>query len=146
MNTVDYLAFDKTVKEAKNERGSTDHADGLPESQRRAQILQDLSTRAETKGTCSPSQKDHDPVNYPNHYIQGGIECIEAEAVVLKGLSGFEGFLTGNCLKYLWRWKSKNGLEDLKKCRWYLNKLIETLEGCHGSQDSPKNGRVNCPS
>jgi hypothetical protein len=44
-------------------------------------------------------------------------------------MSGFEGFCAGNALKYLWRWKHKNGVEDLKKCQWYLDMLIEEQEG-----------------
>lgn len=69
-----------------------------------------------------------DPVNHPSHYTQAGIECIQAEQAACEHLNGFEGFLTGNCIKYLWRWKLKNGVQDLKKCRWYLDKLIEYVE------------------
>lgn len=46
----------------------------------------------------------------------------------MEDLDGVEAVCTGNILKYLWRWKKKNGLEDLKKARWYLNKLIEIEE------------------
>jgi hypothetical protein len=38
-----------------------------------------------------------------------------------------EAVCTGNALKYLWRWKKKNGVEDLKKAQWYLNKLISVV-------------------
>lgn len=65
-----------------------------------------------------------DPIN-PNHYKQGGIEAIEAITAACTGLDGIEGYCTGNALKYLWRWKHKNGVEDLKKAQWYINKLIE---------------------
>ena len=41
---------------------------------------------------------------------------------------GFEPYLQGNIAKYLWRYKYKNGLEDLKKAQWYLNKLIGVVE------------------
>ena len=61
-------------------------------------------------------------VNHPPHYNQRGIECIDAiEAATDKG---FEYYLQGNIIKYLWRYRYKNGLEDLKKARWYLDKLI----------------------
>ena len=63
-----------------------------------------------------------DPIN-PSHYKQGGIECIEAMKVALGG--GFLGYLRGNAIKYLWRYDKKNGVEDLKKARWYLDRLIE---------------------
>ena len=68
---------------------------------------------------------EKDNVNHPSHYTSGDIECIDAIKEATKHLSGFEGFLTGNCIKYLWRWKHKNGLEDLNKNIWYCNKLIE---------------------
>ena len=70
-----------------------------------------------------------DNVNHPAHYTQGGVECIEAIKVAVIGLVGMEAVCTGNALKYLWRWKQKNGLEDLKKARWYIDRLIKELEG-----------------
>ncbi|MFC5468428.1 DUF3310 domain-containing protein [Cohnella suwonensis] len=69
-----------------------------------------------------------DVVNHPDHYTTGKIECIDAIEAATEGLDGFEGMLTGNTLKYLWRWKKKNGVEDLRKARWYLDKLIERQE------------------
>jgi hypothetical protein len=65
-----------------------------------------------------------DPIN-PSHYKQGGIECIEAMKVALGG--GFFGYLRGNAIKYLWRYDKKNGVEDLKKARWYLDRLIKEV-------------------
>lgn len=70
-----------------------------------------------------------DMVNHPAHYTQGGIECIDAIKAAVTGLTGIEAVCTGNIIRYIWRWKFKNGLEDLKKCRWYIDKLIEELEG-----------------
>lgn len=69
-----------------------------------------------------------DMVNHPTHYTNSNIECIDAIEEVTKPLDGFESYLTGNILKYLWRWKLKNGLEDLQKAKWYLNKLIKEVE------------------
>lgn len=66
-----------------------------------------------------------DNVNHPSHYTQGDIECIDAIEAAVTGLSGIEAVCTGNAIKYLWRWKQKNGVEDLKKARWYINRLIE---------------------
>ena len=66
-----------------------------------------------------------DNVNHPSHYTQGGIECIDAIECAMTNLDGFEGYCTGNILKYIWRWKYKNGTEDLEKARWYLNRLID---------------------
>jgi len=64
-----------------------------------------------------------DMVNHPPHYNQQGIECIEAIHAATG--EGFEYYLQGNIMKYLWRYKYKNGSEDLKKALWYLEKLIE---------------------
>lgn len=69
-----------------------------------------------------------DSVNNPPHYNQGGIETIDGIKSALTGLDGFDAYLTGNIIKYMWRWKHKNGVEDLKKANWYLNKLIEQYE------------------
>ena len=66
-----------------------------------------------------------DPVN-PSHYKQGSIECIEAIKAALG--NGFISYLWGNVIKYLWRWPKKNGIEDLKKARWYLDRLIREEE------------------
>jgi hypothetical protein len=68
----------------------------------------------------------NDPVNKPIHYASGnGIECVDAIAEAIKDLQGIEAHSTGNAIKYLWRWKKKNGLQDLEKARWYINHLIE---------------------
>ena len=69
-----------------------------------------------------------DMVNSPSHYADGKIECIEAIEEATKGLQGMEAVCTANVMKYIWRWKKKNGIEDLKKARWYLNRLIDDLE------------------
>ena len=67
-----------------------------------------------------------DLVNSPPHYNQAGIECVDAIAAATD--DGFQYYLQGNIIKYLWRYRYKNGIEDLEKAQWYLNKLIETLE------------------
>jgi hypothetical protein len=64
-----------------------------------------------------------DNVNHPSHYTQGAIECIDAIKEATKGLFGIEAVCTGNIIKYVWRWKFKNGIEDLDKASWYLDKL-----------------------
>lgn len=72
---------------------------------------------------------EKDMVNRPDHYNNGGIECIE----YLKDNMPYEaflGYLEGNSKKYLHRWRYKaKPLEDLKKAVWYLNYLISELEG-----------------
>lgn len=64
-------------------------------------------------------------VNHPAHYNAGGIECIDALEAATIGLEGIEAFCTANAIKYLWRWKRKNGEEDLQKAIWYINRIID---------------------
>ena len=73
---------------------------------------------------------DGDNVNHPAHYASAsnGIECIDAIEAATEDLNGLEAVCTANVLKYIWRWKHKNGVEDLQKARWYLEKLIEKVE------------------
>ena len=68
-----------------------------------------------------------DMVNSPAHYNKAGIETIDIIESVTG--DGFETYLQGNILKYICRYKYKNGVEDLEKARWYLNRLIETQIG-----------------
>ena len=60
-----------------------------------------------------------DNVNKPPHYGQGDIECITYIKDILTD-EELIGYYRGNVAKYLHRWRYKNGLEDLKKARWYL--------------------------
>lgn len=69
-----------------------------------------------------------DNVNHPSHYTQGNIECIDAIAEATKFLRGIEAVCTANIIKYVWRWKLKNGIEDLKKAEFYLKRLIKEAE------------------
>ena len=75
--------------------------------------------------TGSKAVKDN--VNHPSHYTQGAIECIDAIKEATKGLLGIEAVCTANIIKYVWRWKFKNGVEDLRKARWYLDRLIDEV-------------------
>jgi len=74
-----------------------------------------------------PLYSEHDPVNHPSHYTMGKVECVDAIASATTGLIGMEAFCTGQIIKYSWRWKYKNGKEDLEKARFYLDKLIIEL-------------------
>lgn len=69
-----------------------------------------------------------DNVKHPNHYTYGEIECIKVIEGVTHFLGGFEGYCVGNVIKYVWRHRFKNGIEDLKKAREYLDILIEHKE------------------
>ena len=67
-----------------------------------------------------------DNVEHPSHYLQGNRETIE----VIKDVTGegFSNYIVGNIIKYISRYKYKNGVEDLRKARWYIDKLIKELE------------------
>lgn len=68
-------------------------------------------------------------VNHPSHYqTKAGIECIDVMEACTEELTGAEAVNTCQIIKYIWRWKKKNGLEDLKKTRFYLDRLIEHVE------------------
>tara|TARA_B100002019_G_scaffold260696_1_gene246955 strand:- start:1055 stop:1243 length:189 start_codon:yes stop_codon:yes gene_type:complete len=54
----------------------------------------------------------------------GSIECTEAIRSAV-GDAGYEAFLRGNIIKYIWRYPHKNGLEDLRKAQTYINMLID---------------------
>ena len=70
---------------------------------------------------------DRDNVNHPSHYTQGGVECVDAIEAAL-GAERFAGYCAGNVIKYVWRYRDKNGVEDLKKARWYLDRMIAGAE------------------
>lgn len=74
-----------------------------------------------------------DNVNHPSHYkTNNGLETIDVIRAFTEDLKGVEAVDTSQVLKYICRWKKKNGLEDLKKARWYLNDLIDWVEHVEG--------------
>lgn len=95
--------------------------DGIMEKQ-----MQQVPTTIEPAIIIDTPLKD--VVNQPAHYTGGKVECIEAIEVATDSLSGLDAVCTANVIKYVWRWKHKNGVEDLKKAKWYLERLITKLE------------------
>lgn len=72
---------------------------------------------------------DLDMVNHPPHYqSKNGLEAIQVIEAFTEKLHGIEATDTGNVIKYILRWPDKNGLEDLKKAKWYLEHLINHIE------------------
>ena len=68
-------------------------------------------------------------VSHPSHYqSKTGLEVIDVIEAFTSDLKGIEATDTGNVIKYMCRWKNKNGLQDLKKANWYLTHLIEHTE------------------
>jgi hypothetical protein len=67
-----------------------------------------------------------DLVNKPPHY-QGEVEAIDSIKAAMS-YEAFKGYCQGNALKYIIRYDRKNGVEDLRKAEWYINRLIKHLE------------------
>ena len=84
-------------------------------------------------GFTMPAPKARPPktdnVNQPAHYLKGGMDCIDVIKAVTSDLSGADAYYVGNIIKYVWRYNNKNGIEDLRKAKHYLEWLIESLEG-----------------
>lgn len=100
-----------------------DHVDGMMlRSTHGEWVKTDMDTYQKIKPLVA------DNVNHPKHYTQGGIECIDAIKAATVGKSGIEAVCVANVVKYLWRYEEKNGVEDVKKARWYLERLISELE------------------
>lgn len=80
--------------------------------------------------------KDHDPVNHPRHYTghPSGVEAIT--------ITEHMGFCLGNAMKYIWRADMKNGLEDLEKAKWYIEREIAKRK----FSDTSGLGRAEAPS
>lgn len=76
-----------------------------------------------------------DMVNHPNHYTAGKIEVIRIMEDQLSP-EEYRGYIKGQVIKYITREKYKNGLEDLKKAAWYLNRLINKLEKENRNENS----------
>lgn len=72
--------------------------------------------------------EEENRVDHPAHYMSGGIECIDAIKAATVGLDGIQAFCAGNAIKYLWRFTKKNGIEDLEKAEWYIERLKEEIK------------------
>ena len=79
------------------------------------------------RGVLPSSVVKNDNVNHPKHYCKGGLECIQVIKAQLTPEQNI-GYLYGNVLKYMWRWPEKNGIEDLRKAKHYLDWLIKEVE------------------
>lgn len=74
------------------------------------------------------NNKPNDIINKPNHYTYGDIETIDFVEQVTSAYSTNIAFSIGNAIKYIARAPFKNGVEDLKKAVWYLDRAIEKWE------------------
>lgn len=67
-------------------------------------------------------------VSHPSHYqSKSGLEVINVIEAFTEGLEGIEAADTANAIKYICRWKAKNGAQDLEKAIWYIQHLIDHL-------------------
>jgi hypothetical protein len=85
--------------------------------------------------------KKVDMVAHPPHYqSKKGMEVIDVIEAFTDGLNGIEATDTGNIIKYICRWKSKNGLQDLEKAEWYIKHLIKHIKKKNKTQNIKENG------
>ena len=93
-------------------------------------------TKQDKPGSIVVKCSKPDMVNHPAHYkSETGMEVIDVIEAFTFDLKGIEATDTGNVIKYICRWHSKNGLEDLKKAQWYLNHLIAHVEKMEKEND-----------
>ena len=86
----------------------------------------------EDRAIKMPESSKHDNVNCPKHYCKGGVESIDFVKAAVSNLSGFEAVCVANIIKYMWRYKEKNGLEDVMKAAKYLEWLQEEVKNEQG--------------
>lgn len=78
-------------------------------------------------------------LRHPTRYQSSkGIECWDAIEAATEDLTGIDAVDTGNIIKYAWRWKRKNGAEDIRKIIVYAEHLLKRLEGADTDGDDKK--------
>lgn len=101
---------------------------GCPHSYGYAKELIYCDENDETCAQCWDREvEEPDVVNHPSHYETGKYECIDVMAEAL-GKEAVKDFCLCNAFKYIYRHKRKNGLEDIKKAQYYINKYVEMEE------------------
>lgn len=104
----------------------TDNQD-YPKPKRRVIGTMTAKVHSKTDLRELENKKTVDMVNSPSHYNEFGIECIDA--IQASTGEGFQSYLQGNIMKYLWRYRYKGKpIEDLQKAEWYLARLISTVQ------------------
>lgn len=92
--------------------------------------LKELAKKIITTDTLEPKETENkDNIKSPTHYVSGsGIEVFEVQEAFIHELKGMAASYWCNVVKYILRFQRKNGVEDLKKAKYYLEKLIEEVE------------------
>ena len=80
-------------------------------------------------------EKEHDNVNHPSHYETGKFECIDV-MIETQGIEATKNFCVCNAFKYIYRHNMKNGEEDLRKAKWYLDKYMELIDNSNSAESS----------
>ena len=80
-------------------------------------------------------EKEHDNVNHPSHYETGKFECIDV-MIETQGIEATKNFCVCNAFKYIYRHNMKNGEEDLRKAKWYLDKNMELIDNSNSAETS----------
>ena len=80
-------------------------------------------------------EKEHDNVNHPSHYETGKFECIDV-MIETQGIEATKNFCVCNAFKYIYRHNMKNGEEDLRKAKWYLDKSMVLIDNSNGAETS----------
>ena len=122
--------YDKEVKEYTDDYGCSFESMDKQMIEKIYSWYKELDPAAceNAEGECCGKEPNVDMVNHPDHYTQGRIECIDALKAATVSKTGIEAVCTANAIKYLWRYEEKNGIEDVKKARWYIDRLIKELE------------------
>jgi hypothetical protein len=97
------------------------------EQYREARIRRKGSQNGTTANTPKDHNKQYNNIHSPEHYNQGQIECIDSIEAMLS-VEEYIGYLRGNSMKYRWRFRYKNGFEDLSKAQWYEGRLVKFME------------------
>lgn len=84
-----------------------------------------------------PYEVKNDLINHPNHYTAYSREVIDTMQGDMTP-EEFTGYLKGNIIKYISRYQGKNGVQDLEKAQWYLNKLHDTVKDMKDEESNLK--------
>lgn len=103
----------------------------MKESALQKQLEQIKQANVDFQKLCEERRNAHmrnDNVNHPQHYKLDGLDIEVIDLIRSATGTQYAGYLLGNLIKYVMRYKKKNGVEDLKKAKVYLDWLIEANE------------------
>lgn len=103
--------------------------EGVLEGVKNTSVSEDIEKLRDTFEAAKADilARHQDMVNHPGHYESGKFECIDV-MLETQGPDAVAGFCICNAFKYLYRHNRKNGIEDVKKAQWYINKYLEIVE------------------